>query len=260
MGTPSTSAWRADPLPPRATTAAGRKYRTRLRSRARGRRDSRDHTRKLDRLGDVVDEINEHNQIDERQTECDGDRQVRHEVSVRTVRHRTERQHGEEEARDKRAERDLHATVADEVAEHPRAELGRSEGERDDEDREHESDDRDHGGCDTDQDLPRRVGRSAVDPGGERQASGVRGLIDFVGDHEEPGRRRRSRSSARTTASSAARRASRSDTRQSERRSSREAFTAATSVTVSMCRPDFPALRHEGTRGFRARLSPCTRC
>jgi hypothetical protein len=47
-------------------------------------RDTGDHVRQLDRDGDVVDEVDQHSDVDQRQREHHGDRHVRH--SVRTAR------------------------------------------------------------------------------------------------------------------------------------------------------------------------------
>ena len=102
----------------------------------------------LDRLRDVVDEVDQDAEVDEHEDERDGDRQVRDEVARRAVRDRAEREHRVDERRDEGAERDLRAAVADEVAQHPRPELRRRQGERDDRDREHEPDDGDDRGGD----------------------------------------------------------------------------------------------------------------
>jgi hypothetical protein len=99
-------------------------------------RDARDHLRQLDRHRDVVDEEDEHADVDEDEREQHGDGDVRDEVAVRARPDARERQDGVHERRHERAERDLRSAVADEVAQHPRAELRRGQRERDDHDRE----------------------------------------------------------------------------------------------------------------------------
>ena len=80
----------------------------RPRSRApRSRGDARDHLRQLDRLGDVVDEHDEHRDVDEHQRHRHRDRDVRHEFPVAAGADRDEREDRVDERRDEAAERHL---------------------------------------------------------------------------------------------------------------------------------------------------------
>ena len=151
--------------------------------------DAGDHVRQLDRGRDVVDEVDEHAEIDDDQDERDRDRQMRHEVAVGAGPDRGESQHRVDERGDERAERQLRASVADEVAQHPWPELGRGQRERHDHDREHDADDRDDRGRERRQDLPRGVGVAAIHPRGQRQVAVVGRPVDRVRqDEQEDGR------------------------------------------------------------------------
>src|SRR5437879_2533179 len=74
--------------------------------------DAGDHLRKLNRLGDMVDEKDQDTKIDEHQGQSHCDREVRYEVAAATVRHRSEGENGVDERGYERAERDLGASVA----------------------------------------------------------------------------------------------------------------------------------------------------
>ena len=90
---------------------------------------------------------------------------------------RAEREHGIDERRHERPQRELRAAVADEVAQHPRPELGRGQGQCDDHDREHDAHDRDDGRGDRGQDLPGGVGRPADRPAGNLEHAVVGRLV-----------------------------------------------------------------------------------
>ena len=85
--------------------------------------DAGDHLGQLDRLGDVMDEVDEHGEVDEQQGLGDGDRQVRHEIAVGIAGDRDEGQHRVDERAHEDAQRHLIADVADEVPHHAGTEL-----------------------------------------------------------------------------------------------------------------------------------------
>ena len=116
----------------------------------------------------------------------------------RALADRPERQHRVDERGHERAERELRAPVADEVAQHAGAELGGGQGQRHDHDREDHADDRDDGRGDRGQDLPRGVGRPADRPAGHAEVAVVGGPVQRVGAGEQQ-RRRTSTSTAGTS-------------------------------------------------------------
>jgi hypothetical protein len=104
-----------------------------------------DHLWQLDLGGDVMDEVDEHRQVDQYQLECHGDREVRHVVTVIAGRDRYQNKDAVDERGHKRAQGVLGAAVADEIAQHPGPELGRRQCQRHDRDRKddsHNGDDR----------------------------------------------------------------------------------------------------------------------
>ena len=133
------------------------------------------------------------------QRQRDGDRDVRHEVPVRSRTDRDEHEHRVDERGHERSERQLRAAVANEVAQHPRPELRRGEHQCHDRDREDDADHRDHGGGDRRQDLPGGVGGPADHPGRQPELAAVRGPVEGMGDGEQSRPPRRSRSSGSAT-------------------------------------------------------------
>ena len=147
--------------------------------------DAADHLGDLDRLGHVVDEVDQHPEIDQEQAERDRHRDVGHELGGRGARDRPEGEDAEHEGGDEDAEGHLRADVTDEVAQHPRAELGGGQRQGDDGDREDHTDNGDHGRRDRRQDGAGGIRSTVVQPRGQRcRAIGV-SPIDPEGHGEE---------------------------------------------------------------------------
>ena len=98
---------------------------------------------------------------------------------------RDERQDRVDERRNKAPERDLGDPVANEVAQHARAELRGGERQRHDRDREHERHHRDHRRCDRGEDLPGGVRGAADHERREVKRPFVGRAIQCVGDGEQ---------------------------------------------------------------------------
>ena len=128
--------------------------------------DPGDHLGELDRLRDVVDEVDQDREVDHQQGLGHRGGEVRDEVLAGAV-DGDERQDRVHERPDEDAERDLVADVADEVPHHPGPELLRRQRQRQDRDGEHHADDRDDGGGDGDEHLALGVGGPRADPGRE---------------------------------------------------------------------------------------------
>jgi len=126
----------------------------------------------LDRVRDVVDEVDERADAREGQDQRHGDRELRHE-GLSGVLPATDRvQPGErvgERAHEDRQD-GLVAPVPQEVAQEPGRVLGRGDLEGDDREREHRPGDRDHRGRDHDQELPRLRRAAPEGPAGEERA------------------------------------------------------------------------------------------
>ena len=165
--------------------------------------DSRDHLGQLNRLRDVVDEVDQHREVDHQQRLGHRRREVRHEGRAGTVDgHQSE--HRVHEGADEDAQRDLVADVADEVPHHAGSELLRRQRQRQDGDGEHHADDGDHRGRDGDQDLALGVGTARPDPARQRQVLVEGGEVDLERDEEQQRPRPRSECSEPPTTSSAA--------------------------------------------------------
>ena len=136
-----------------------------------------------------MQEVDEYKEVGHHQHQRHRDADVRDEAAARALADRSKRQHGVDERGHERAERDLSAPVADEVAQHPGAELGGRQGQRDDHDREHDADDRDDGRGDRGQDLPRGIGRPAEHPSGRVEHPVVRRPVQGVRAGEQDHRR-----------------------------------------------------------------------
>ena len=96
-----------------------------------------------------------------------------------------EREDGVDEGGHEGPQRHLRAAVADEVAQHPRPELGGREGQGHDHHGEHHADDGDDGRCDRGEDLPRRVGGPAEHPAGQAEIAGEGGPVERIRRGEE---------------------------------------------------------------------------
>ena len=144
--------------------------------------------RQLDRERDVVDEVDQHAKVDQRQGERGGDREVRHKLCRAQVSDRGQGEHGVGEGRNERAEARLRAEVADEVAQHARPELLRGQLQREDRDRKDDTGDRDDRGGDADQDLAGGVGAARGDPAGQCEPAFVGRSIQQVGECEQDDR------------------------------------------------------------------------
>jgi hypothetical protein len=145
--------------------------------------DSRDHLGQLNRLGDVVNEVNEDAQIDQQQRFGNRDREMRDEIAG----DRSEREDGVDEGAHKDPQRQLVSPVSDEVPHHPGSELLRCEGERQDGDGEHHPDDGDHRSRYCDEDLTTGISASGADPKGKSQLAMVGRQVDAKGHQEEKG-------------------------------------------------------------------------
>ena len=121
--------------------------------------DARDHLGQLDLRRDVVQEVDEHREVGDRQRQRHGDADMRDKARA-ALAEGPERQDGVDERGHEGPQRHLRAAVADEVAQHPRPELGGRQGQGHDHHGEHHADDGDDGRCDRDEDLPRRVRRT----------------------------------------------------------------------------------------------------
>jgi hypothetical protein len=98
---------------------------------------------------------------------------VRHELAVRSHPDRAQHQHGVDERGYERAQRQLGAAVADEVAQHPRPELVRGQRQGEQDDGEDQADHGDEGGGDGGEDLPGRVRAAADHPAGPGEVTVV---------------------------------------------------------------------------------------
>ena len=143
----------------------------------------------------MVDEVDQHREVDQHERLGDGDREMRDERAVGFVRDRDERQDRIDERGDEDPERDLVADVTDEVPHHARPELLRREREGHDRDREHDADDGDDGRSDPDEHLATRVRTACRDPERQGQVPVVDGPVDLergeeqeTGDEHEDGR------------------------------------------------------------------------
>ena len=149
--------------------------------------DAGDHLGQLDRLGDVVDEVDQHAEVDQQQRLGDRRGEVRDEVCAQAV-DGDQAEHRVDERPDEDAQRHLVPDVADEVAHHAGPELLRGQRQRQDGDGEHHADDRDDGGRDGDQDLALGIGAPRADPDRERQVTVKRRDIDLERDEEQQDR------------------------------------------------------------------------
>ena len=147
--------------------------------------NARDDLRQLDRLGDVIDEQDQHRDIQDHERHRHRDRQVGNEFPVSTRTDADEREDRVDERRDEAPERELRDPVADEVAQHARAELGGGERQRHDRDREDERHHGDHRSRDRGQDLPGRIGGAADEERRQLKRSVVGGPIQCVGAGEQ---------------------------------------------------------------------------
>ena len=132
-------------------------------------RDGGDELGRLDRLGDVMEEVDEHPDAQQGEPERDGDRDLRHELraALAGTADRAEDEDAEGEGPGEDAERRLARDVAHEERQEPRPELGRGEDQGDDRDREAEPGDGDHRAGDGREQGPRPVGAAGVHPAGE---------------------------------------------------------------------------------------------
>jgi len=80
----------------------------------------------------VIEEIDQHPDINQRHPQRDRYRQMRDEVTMRAAVHRYQRDHREAERSHKRPQRQLGAQVAHEISQHPRPELSGSQCQRHD--------------------------------------------------------------------------------------------------------------------------------
>ncbi len=148
--------------------------------------DAGDHLWKLDRLRDVVDEVDEDPDIDEEQRLGHRDGQVGDEAPEPAAgRDRPEGEHAIDERRHPDAESQLVADVAHEVPHHPRPELLRGQRQGQDGDREDDTHHRDHGGGDGDEDLPGGIGVERTDPERVAEVAVVGGDVEAICDGEQ---------------------------------------------------------------------------
>ena len=131
----------------------------------------------VDAPGHVADEVHEHRDADEGEQDADAQRQVRREGALVLRAHAAQHHQRIREGAEEGAERDLHAAVAGEVAQQPRAHLAGRERERGDGDREHRAGDAD-----------RRRGDGAE----QRSCARAAAVVDPLA-LDEPLRRRRRR-------------------------------------------------------------------
>ena len=143
--------------------------------------DAGDDGGQLDGGSDVVDEVDQHPEVDGGQRERHRDRQVRDEGAA----DRDEREHGVEEGRHEGSQGQLAAPVSDEGAQHPRPELLGGERECHDHDREDDADYRDDCPGQGRQDLPGGVRRAADHPRRQTQLPVKGRLVDRYGDGEQ---------------------------------------------------------------------------
>ena len=132
----------------------------------------------------MIDEVDQDAKVDQCQRDSHGRTEVRHEL-MRWVRDGQQRQNCVHERRHEDTQAHLSAGVADEIAQHARTELLRSELQHQNGDRKHYAGDGD--GCrgNGDQDLASNVRPTRGDPGGERQIGGGGLDVELVGDHEQ---------------------------------------------------------------------------
>ena len=110
---------------------------------------------------------------------------MRNEIARGRALHGAERKHGVDEGRHERAQAELRAQVANEVAQHPGPELLRGELQDEDGDREQHARDSDHRCRNGDEDLPGGVGAAARDEPRERDVAVVRSAVEGIGDREQ---------------------------------------------------------------------------
>ena len=131
----------------------------------------------------MVNKVDEDAQIDQQQGFGNRDRQVRDELPG----DRPESEDGVDKGAHEDPQRQLVSPVPDEVPHHPRPELLRCEGERQNGDGEHHSDDGDHRGRYRDEDLATSIGASGADPKGKSELAMVGRQVDAKGHQEEKG-------------------------------------------------------------------------
>ena len=161
--------------------------------------DAGDHLRELDLGGDVVNEIDQHREIDQHQTEGGRDRDMGDELAPIGGSDRYQHHDAIHERCHERSQRELGAAVADEIAQHPRTKLRRRQRQRHDRDGKDDADDGDHRRCNRGQDLTRRVGGAADHARWRPEPAVVSGSVQPQGEPEKARAHRKSESSEPTT-------------------------------------------------------------
>ena len=146
-----------------------------------------DHLGKLDRLRDVVDEVDQHPEVEQQERLGDGRRQMGDERGAQAV-DGSQGEHGVDERADEDPQRHLVADVPHEVAHHAWAELLGCQRQCQDRDGEDHTDHREDGGGDGGQDLPFGIGIPRPDPDRQRHVAVVRRDVDLERGEEEQNR------------------------------------------------------------------------
>jgi hypothetical protein len=133
---------------------------------------ARDDVVRLDRKGDVMDEVDQDPYAHHREQDAHRHREVRHEDGLFRAPDGAEHEQAVEEGGHEGAEHDLVRRIAHEVAEQPRTQLGGSERERDQRHGEDHAGDGDHGTRDGPEDRARSLGATRV-----REAEGIGPLV-----------------------------------------------------------------------------------
>ncbi len=151
--------------------------------------DGRDDDRKLDRDGDVMDEVDQHEHVGKDQRQRHGHRDLRDErAALVPTADCSEGQDRVHERCHEGPQRQLSTEVTDEVTKHPRAELLRGEGEGDDGHGEDHPEHRDDAGGERAEQLTRAVGTLDLHPGGQRVVFLIDVMIDLIGREEKTDR------------------------------------------------------------------------
>ncbi len=133
----------------------------------------------------MVDEVDQHGQIDQEERFGDGDREMRDEISARFARDGAEGQHGVHEGAYEHAQSELVTEVAHEVPHHAGPKLLGGKGQGHNGDREHHSDHSDDAGGDGDQDFAARVRATCPDPKRQSKVAVVSREIDRERNREQ---------------------------------------------------------------------------